>query len=76
MTSYERDIDDECRKMWDSVMMDRLKESTRTKIRAIVNSEFGKKLLEVEKKTNEHESTLTAIKRGILNIAGAFDKKK
>lgn len=75
MTEYERNIDEECKQMWNSVMMEKLKESTRTKIRAIVNSDFGKRVLAVEEKVTEHDGTLAAIKRGIMNIAGAFEKK-
>lgn len=30
----------------------------------------------MNKKLHEHDDALAAIKRGILNIAGAFDKKR
>jgi galactose-1-phosphate uridylyltransferase len=75
MAEYERDIDEECKRMWNSVMMERLKESTRTKIRTIVNSEFGKKLLEVEAKTNEHDGVLSALLRGAQQFISSAKKK-
>jgi hypothetical protein len=76
MAEYERDIDEECKRMWNSVMMERLKESTRTKIRTIVNSDFGKRVLDVEEKVNEHDGILSAIKRGFLGIANTLDPKR
>ena len=79
MSSYsgkERDIDAELKKMWDDAMVEFHKISTRTKIRAIVAEDFGKRVLAVEEKTQEHDGKIETFVRGFLQIAGGIGKKK
>jgi hypothetical protein len=70
----ERNIDDEVLEMWNRVKNAVI--TTTTKIKKVVYSETDKRFRDVEERVVEHDGVLSAIKRGILNIAGSFDKKK
>jgi hypothetical protein len=73
---YDNELDPARKVFWDNIMAELHKVSTRTKIRAIVSEDFGKRVLAVEEKTQEHDGILETFKRGVLQIAGGIGKKK